>query len=98
MIKIFCIHFDIYLKSIGYPIVSFVNPVEALNYFNKNFTKYILVITDYEMPQMSILDLIKEDKKTNRNYRIKIIVISTIIKNNIINYNDKLCNLKIDNF
>jgi hypothetical protein len=31
-------HFDIYLKSIGYSTVSFVNPVEALNYFNKNFT------------------------------------------------------------
>ena len=50
------------------------------------------------MPQMSRLDLIKEDKKTNRNYRIKIIVISTTIKNNIINYNDNLFNLKIDNF
>jgi hypothetical protein len=50
------------------------------------------------MPQMSGLDLIKEDKKTNRNYRIKLIVISTTIKNNIINYNDKLFNLKIDHF
>ena len=36
-----------------------------------NFTNYIFVITDYEMPQMSGLDLVKEDKKTNRNYRIK---------------------------
>ena len=56
--------FDIYLKSIGDTTVSFVNPVEALTYFNKNFPIYILVITDYEMPQMSRLDLIKEDKKT----------------------------------
>jgi CheY-like chemotaxis protein len=90
--------FDIYLKSIGDTTVSFVNPVEALNYFNKDFTNFILVITEYEMPQMSRLDLIKEDKKTNRNYRIKLIVISTTIKNNIINYNDKLFNLKIDHF
>jgi len=50
------------------------------------------------MPQMSELDLIKEDKKTNRNYRIKLIIISTNIKNNIINYTDELFNLKIDNF
>jgi CheY-like chemotaxis protein len=42
----------------GYSTVSFVNPVEALDYFNKNFTNYILVITDYGMPLMSGLDLI----------------------------------------
>jgi len=60
--------------------VSFVNQVEALNYFNKDFTNFILDITDYEMPQISRLDLIKEDKKTFRNYRIKFIVISTTIK------------------
>jgi CheY-like chemotaxis protein len=98
MTKIFWIHFWHLFKSIGYTTVSFVNPVEALNYFNKDFTNFILVITEYEMPQMSRLDLIKEDKKTNRNYRIKLIVISTTIKNNIINYNDKLFNLKIDHF
>ena len=50
------------------------------------------------MPQISRLDLIKENKKTNRNYRIKIIVISTTIKNNIINNNDKFLNDKINNF
>ena len=55
--------FDIYLKSIGYPTVSFVNPVEALNYFNKNFTKCSLVITDYAMPLMSGLDLIEKMRK-----------------------------------
>ena len=54
---------DIYLKSIEYTTVSFVNPVEALNYFNKNFTNFKLVITDYGMPQMSGLDLIKKIKK-----------------------------------
>ena len=87
--------FDMYLKSIGYTIVSFINPVEALNYFNKNFTNCILVITDYGMPQMSGLDLIKKIRETDRNHRIKIIVISATVKNNIINYNDKFLNLKV---
>ena len=41
--------FDIYLKSIEYSTSSFNNPVEALNYFNKNFTNCILVIADYGM-------------------------------------------------
>jgi len=54
--------FDIYLKSIGYSTVFFVNPIEALNYFH-NFTNYTLVITDYAMPEMSGLDLIKNMRK-----------------------------------
>ena len=90
--------FEIYLKSIGYHTVSFVNPIEALDYFNKNFTNCILVITDYGMPQMSGLDLIKKIRETDRNHRIKIIVISATVKNDIINYNDKFLNLKIDKF
>jgi CheY-like chemotaxis protein len=90
--------FDVYLKSLGYSTISFVNPVEALNYFNKNFTNCILVITDYGMPQMSGLDLIKKIRETDRNHRIKIIVISATVKNDIINYNDKFLNLKIDKF
>jgi CheY-like chemotaxis protein len=90
--------FDIYLKSIGYSTVSFVNPVEALDYFNKNFSNCILVITDYGMPKMSGLDLIKKIRETDRNHRIKIIVISATVKNDIINYNDKFLNLEIDKF
>ena len=46
-----------------YTIVSFFNPVEALNYFNQNPTNCALVITDYGMPQMSGLDLIKKIRK-----------------------------------
>ena len=90
--------FEIYLKSIGYTTVSFVNPIEALDYFNKNFTNCILVITDYGMPQMSGLDLIKKIRETDRNHRIKTIVISATVKNDIIDYNDRILNLKIDKF
>ena len=60
--------FDLYLKSIGYKIVSFVNPVEALDYINKNFADCSLVITDYGMPQMSGIDLIKKIREKDQNY------------------------------
>ena len=50
------------------------------------------------MPQMSGLDLIKKIRETDRNHRIKIIVISATVKNDIINYNDKFLNLEIDKF
>jgi YesN/AraC family two-component response regulator len=50
------------------------------------------------MPQMSGLDLIQKIRETDRNYKIKTIVISATVKYNIINYNDKFLNLKIDKF
>ena len=50
------------------------------------------------MPQMSGLDLIKKIREKDPNYRIKIIVISATVKKDIINYNDKFLNLKIDKF
>jgi CheY-like chemotaxis protein len=68
------------LKSIGYSTISFNDPVEALNYFNKNISNCILVITDYGMPKMSGLDLIEKIREKDRNYKIKIILISATIK------------------
>ena len=50
------------------------------------------------MPLMSGLDLIKKIRETDRNYKIKIIVVSATVKNDIIESNDKFLNLKIDKF
>jgi CheY-like chemotaxis protein len=85
------------LKSIGYTIVSFVNPVEAFDYFNKNFVDCSLVITDYGMAQMSGIDLIKKIREKDQNYTKKIILISATIKGNILkDYYDELSNLKVN--
>jgi CheY-like chemotaxis protein len=85
------------LKSIGYTIVSFVNPVEALDYFNKNFSDCFLVITDFGMPKMSGIDLIKKIREKDQNYTKKIILISATIKGNILtDYYDELSNLRVN--
>jgi CheY-like chemotaxis protein len=85
------------LKSIGYKIVSFVNPVEALDYFNKNYADCSLVITDYGMPQMSGIDLIKKIREKDQDYAKKIILISATIKVDILkDYSDELSNLKVN--
>jgi CheY-like chemotaxis protein len=85
------------LKSLEYTVISFVNPVEALDYFNKNFADCSLVITDYGMPQMSGIDLIKKIREKDQNYTKKIILISATIKGNILNdYYDELSNLKVN--
>ena len=85
------------MKSIGYKIVSFINPVEALDYFNKNYADCSLVITDYGMPQMSGIDLIKKIREKDQDYAKKIILISATIKGNILkDYYDELSNLKVN--
>jgi CheY-like chemotaxis protein len=89
--------FDLYLKSIGYTIFSFVNPVEALDYFKKNFADCSLVITDYGMPQMSGIDLIKKIREKDEYYTKKIILISATIKGDILtDYYEELSNLRVN--
>ena len=50
------------------------------------------------MSQMSGVDLIQKLREKDQDYKIKIIVISATIKNNIMNYNDKFLELKVDKF
>ena len=73
--------FTEYLSSNGFNTISFQNPLDALEYFYKNQSNCSLVITDYKMPQMSGIDLIKEIKDTN--CKIRTIVISAFIKDNL---------------
>ena len=73
------------LKSDDYQIVSFDNPVQALNYLNMNgnISNCLLVITDYKMPQMSGLDLIKKIKEKVSNSIIKSMVVNAYMKEDL---------------
>jgi response regulator RpfG family c-di-GMP phosphodiesterase len=75
--------FSEYLTSNGFNTISFDNPVNALKYFYQNPNNCSLVITDYKMNQMSGIDLIKKIKEKDTEYKIKTIVISAFIKDNI---------------
>ena len=86
--------FTEYLISNGLKTISFQNPIEALNFLNGNINNCSLVITDYSMPQMSGLDFIRHIRDIDRNFIIKIILITAYIKNNLVM--DKSSNLRID--
>ena len=73
--------FTEYLSSSGFNTISFQNSLDALEYFYKNQSNCSLVITDYKMPQMSGIDLIRKIKDTN--CKIRTIVISAFIKDNL---------------
>ena len=78
-----------WLKSDGYHIVSFDNPVQALNYLNMNgnISNCLLVITDYKMPQMSGLDLIKKIREKDSNSNIKTMIVSAYVKDDLLQDN-----------
>ncbi len=77
--------FNEYLSSNGYNVISFNNPIYALEYFYQNISNCSLVITDYKMPQMSGIDFIKKirEKEKNPNHNIKTIIISAFIKDSL---------------
>jgi DNA-binding response OmpR family regulator len=75
--------FTEYLLSNGFNTISFQNPKAALNYFYQNQSNCSIVITDYKMPQMSGIDLIKKIREKDTNCKIKTIIISAFIKDNI---------------
>jgi DNA-binding response OmpR family regulator len=75
--------FTEYLSSSGFNTISFQNPLDALEYFYKNQSNCSLVITDYKMPQMSGLELIKRIRKKDTDSKIRTIIISAFIKDNL---------------
>ena len=75
--------FSEYLSSNGFNTISFQNPIDALEYFYQNISNCCLIIADYKMPQMSGIDLIKKIREKNTDCKIKTIIISAFIKDNI---------------
>ena len=75
--------FTEYLLSNGFNAISFQNPLDALEYFYQNQSNCSLVITDYKMPQMTGLDLIHKIRKQDNDCKIRTIVISAFIKDNL---------------
>ena len=75
--------FSEFLTSNGFNTISYDNPVKALEYFYENTNNCSVVITDYRMPQMSGIDLIKKIKEKDTDYKIKTIIISAFIKDNL---------------
>ena len=75
--------FTEYLSSTGFNTTSFQNPMEALNYFYQNQSNCSLIIADYKMPQISGLELIKKIREKDTDCKIKTIVISAFIKDNL---------------
>jgi len=56
-------------KVNGTSVVSFTNPLTALEHFKDNKEAYVVVISDLRMPELNGLELLKNVKKLNPNVR-----------------------------
>jgi response regulator RpfG family c-di-GMP phosphodiesterase len=84
------------LQKFGYETIPFNNPIDALNYINNSNTcNCSLIITDYKMPQMSGIDLIKKIREKDTTFKLKILLISAFIKSDIVG-NDIPNSMRID--
>ncbi len=71
----------------GYETISFDNPIDAINYLENNennISNCSLVITDYKMPQISGVDLIRKVREKDVQCKIKTMLISAHMENDIL--------------
>ena len=53
----------------GVTVVSFNDPIRALEHFNENKGEYVLVVSDLRMPGLNGLELLKRVKHSNSSVR-----------------------------
>jgi response regulator RpfG family c-di-GMP phosphodiesterase len=71
------------LIASGFNIISYDNPVKALEYFYENTNNCSVVITDYRMPEMSGLEFLKKIREKDTALKIKTIIVSAYTKTDI---------------
>ena len=59
-----------FIREIGYDVVSFTNPVLALEHYKQCFDKYSLIVTDLRMPGMSGIEFANKIRELNSKVKI----------------------------
>ena len=65
--------FKEFLTKVGYDVISFTDPVVALEYFKDTPDKHSLIITDLRMPGLNGIELAKKVRELNTNIKIFLI-------------------------
>jgi DNA-binding NtrC family response regulator len=66
---IVCLFKDALQDMDEFSVVTFTDPTLALEHFKENKSNYALVLSDYKMPCISGMDLIKQIKQVNPTVR-----------------------------
>ena len=78
--------FNTFLQELGYNIVSFTDPILALEFFKQNSQKYTILITDLRMPCMSGIELANKIRQINNV--IKIFLITAFMVEDLENHQE----------
>ena len=62
--------FKAFLKNEGYDVISFTDPVIALEYYKETSDKHSLIITDLRMPGICGIDLAKKVREFDNKVKI----------------------------
>ena len=62
--------FKAFLKNQGYDVISFTDPVLALEYYKKTANKHSLIKTDLRMPSICGIDLAKNVREFDNKVKI----------------------------
>jgi DNA-binding NtrC family response regulator len=83
-------YFDEALRTIsGITLFTFTDPIMALEHFQVNGYSYVLVISDFKMPGLNGMELLKKVKDSNRFVRTILMTAFTIDDNLFQQYTKK---------
>ena len=84
-----------WLKADGFNVYGFINPLQALEYFQNNYDKIDLVLSDITMRKMNGYELVKKIKAIRPEIKV---VFMTALDTDLLELSKILPSIKIDGF
>lgn len=75
--------YKLHLARLGFDSISFDNPLVALDHYQQNYSRYVLVLLDWTLPRMNGLELAKRMSKINS--KVQILMISGYLVKEMVN-------------
>jgi DNA-binding NtrC family response regulator len=84
-----------WLQADGFRVYGFADPLQALQYFQNNYDKIDLVLSDIRMRKMDGYDLVKKIKAIRPETKV---VIMTALETDLLELSEMLPSVKVDGF
>ena len=73
------------IRQNGYPVVGYTNPISFVRYLRTHQDKFVLILIDYKMPQMTGCELANQITKINPKVKLVLMTAANDILNNNLN-------------
>jgi DNA-binding NtrC family response regulator len=75
--------FETILRTNGYNVIGFLDPIPAFEYIQVYHEEYSLVLTDYRMPKMTGCEFVNKIEELDNKIRIIIITALNTVNNSL---------------